>query len=175
MLFRSGPSRGGRVPSRVANGSVNFSRPGLPAEEEDRKRDVLMRNARHNPHSPMGSPMHSPSASPRLGPSAPASPAGPGSRPVSPASLSDRHAYPSSPQFSPLPVQTPTTGGLSPRVKSSQMSVYSDYSYYELPPTPTSGSQPPTSGAPSPSGGPAGRDPGQNPPRDRLQRPKQSI
>ncbi|KAI0656769.1 hypothetical protein C8Q70DRAFT_1008521 [Cubamyces menziesii] len=154
-----GPSRGGRVPSRVANGSVNFSRPGLPAEEEDRKRDVLMRNARHSPHSPMGSPMHSPAASPRLGPSAPASPAGPGSRPVSPASLSDRHAYPSSPQFSPLPVQTPTTGGLSPRVKSSQMSVYSDYSYYELPPTPTSGSQPPTPGAPPPSGGPSGTRP----------------
>ncbi|CDO71758.1 hypothetical protein BN946_scf184920.g42 [Trametes cinnabarina] len=149
-----GPSRGGRVPSRVASGNVNFSRPGLPPEQdEERKRDVLIRNAQHRPTSPYGSPSHSPAASPRLGQSPLATPPGQSSRPTSPASLSDTqpHSNPQTP-YPPSQSATSSPSGLTPRIPS-QMSVYSNYSYYELPSTPTSNSQPPTPGLP-PSGMP---------------------
>lgn len=174
-----GPSKGGRVPSRTNNISTSFYRPSIqpvteisPDEAEERKREVLMRNARHgHPHSP--SPLHSPSQtslhSPRHGPSplnSPAHPvspgqpspgAGPGSRPISPSYNYNDHKHnhqppPANPYPSPLqspnadPSQQSFAGqgqipkpGLSPRVDSS-VSVYSNYSYYELPPTPTSAS-----------------------------------
>ncbi|KAI0757572.1 hypothetical protein C8Q80DRAFT_1091820 [Daedaleopsis nitida] len=136
-----------------------------------------------NFHPP--SPSHSPQPSPRLGPSPLNSPAytgppgpptpgpGPGSRPVSPASNAQPHPnpYPSrfpsqGPNASPIPngAHSPIPSlsqehlshpGLHPRVDSS-VSVYSNYSYYELPPTPTSpnGSQsatPPGSALPQSS------------------------
>lgn len=141
---RSYAAVGGRVPSQVASGSINFSRPGLPAEgvdaDADRKLEVLMRNAR-SPHSPL----HSPALSSRMGPS---SPGGQGSRPVSPGSYFEQQQQPlPSPSLS---VHTPNGGGLSPRITSSN-SVYSEYSYYEMPATPTTLSQPPTPGFPPPS------------------------
>ncbi|OJT11591.1 Protein DSF2 [Trametes pubescens] len=138
---RSYAAVGGRVPSQVASGSVNFSRPGLPVEdvEADRKLEVLMRNAR-SPHSPLNSP----GFSSRMGPS---SPGGQGSGPVSPGSY-----FPQQQQQQPLPspslsVHTPNGGGNNPRTTSSN-SVYSEYSYYEMPTTPTTLSQPPTPGFP---------------------------
>ncbi|KAI0641126.1 hypothetical protein C8Q79DRAFT_991789 [Trametes meyenii] len=147
-----GQYTGGRVPSRVPSGTVNFSRPVLPPSgDEDRKREVLMRNAR-GPHSPMGSPMHSPMPSPRLGASPVHSPVGLGqaSRPVSPASLSDRQPpySPYSPALASPQIQTQSLdAGTAQQKHASQISVYSDYSYYELPPTPTGpGPHPPSPG-----------------------------
>ncbi|RPD59446.1 HCP-like protein [Lentinus tigrinus ALCF2SS1-6] len=81
-------------------------------------------------------------ASPRLGSSPLNSPAvGPStqsdSRPVSPASMREQQPY-ANPYPSPTPSpNTPGIGGQPPRINSSA-SVYSNYSYYELPPTPTS-------------------------------------
>ncbi len=156
-----GPSKGGRMPSRVQAPSLNFSRPVVQPvsnidwdESEDRKREVLMRNSPYSA-SPVHSPAHSPAASPRQEPSPLGSPAlGPsahsGSRPVSPASIREQQPY-SYPYPSPTPspnivqspasvslqAQNPGPDGQSPRITSS-VSVYSNYSYYELPPTPTS-------------------------------------
>ena len=168
-----GPSKGGRVPSRVnTNNTVDFSRPVHvdihSSEAEERKREVLMRNAHHHPRSPTPSsapgpssrphsPSYSPVSSPRLGPAA--SGHGFGSRPASPASLGEQLAspyYEGSTQnqngygfTSPAPaVHAPAQAqaqpsaprlvpGAEPRIDSSP-SVYSNYSFYELPPTPTS-------------------------------------
>ncbi|TBU38372.1 hypothetical protein BD309DRAFT_874525 [Dichomitus squalens] len=101
-----------------------------------------MRNARGGPGS--RSPSHSPLPSPRLGPSPLGSPTvspGQGSRPVSPASLGEpqyenRSGFP--PPTPSLQTQTQPPGpSLGSRIASSQ-SVYSNYSFYELPPSPSS-------------------------------------
>ena len=143
-----GPSTGGRVPSRVpTNNSINFSRPVQPVadinpyESEERKREVLMRNAR-SPHSPLHSP-HSPATSPRAVPSPLGPTSAPSSRPVTPTSATSSTAqyanFPPSP-LSPLP--PPSAPALTASRVDSSTSVYSNYSYYELPPTPTGGAPP---------------------------------
>ena len=186
-----GPSKGGRVPSRVAtNNTVNFSRPVHldfhSTESAERKREVLMRNAHNHPSArsptpsrapvpgPLSSPgpyspSYSPVPSPGLSPTA--SVHGLGSRPVSPASLGERLASPyeegsirrqngfTSPapamhshaqaQAQAQPSAPRLHPGAEPRIASSP-SVYSDYSFYELPSTPTSATHLPPSGLSQP-------------------------
>ncbi|KAH9939005.1 HCP-like protein [Epithele typhae] len=139
---------------------MNYSRPVVaPVQEidwdqsESRKRDVLLRNANaRGPPSP--SPTQSSSSqrapkSPRLHGSSPLSspalPTHPGSRPVSPASSVG--SFPPNSPISPLTPPAALALAGTQRVVSAS-SVYSDYSYYELPATPTGGSYPVS--APSP-------------------------
>ncbi|KAH9939002.1 uncharacterized protein BXZ73DRAFT_76163 [Epithele typhae] len=145
---------------RQRSSGMNYSRPVVaPVQEidwdqsESRKRDVLLRNANaRGPPSP--SPTQSSSSqrapkSPRLHGSSPLSspalPTHPGSRPVSPASSVG--SFPPNSPISPLTPPAALALAGTQRVVSAS-SVYSDYSYYELPATPTGGSYPVS--APSP-------------------------